>query len=120
MPVERIAANAWIISICMRSTGIQVPPEAMWLLEREIPEGVLKGTVVCVEGHDNAAGVKFCSECGASMAARGAIAPPEPPEDAVVDLGRLHRQTLAKMCREKHLPDKGSTDVLIGRLQAAA
>ena len=50
------------------------------------------------------------------MAARGAIAPPEPPE---IDLGRLHPQTLAKMCREKHLPDKGSKDVLIGRLQAA-
>ncbi len=115
MQIEMIQALA-----AMRSTGIQVPPEALWLLEREIPEGVLKGTVLCAEGHDNAAGVKFCSECGVSMAARGAIAPPEPPEDAVVDLGRLHRQTLAKMCREKHLPDKGSKDVLIGRLQAAA
>ena len=59
MQIEMIQALA-----AMRSTGIQVPPEALWLLEREIPEGVLKGTVVCVEGHDNAAGVKFCSECG--------------------------------------------------------
>ena len=56
MQIEMIQALA-----AMRSTGIQVPPEAMWLLEREIPEGVLKGTVVCAEGHDNAAGVKFCA-----------------------------------------------------------
>ena len=43
-------------------------------------------------------------------------------EPAVVDLGRLHPQTLRKMCREHKppLPDKGSKDQLIGRLQAAA
>ena len=112
MQIEMIQALA-----AMRSTGIQVPPEALWLLEREIPEGVLKGTVLCASGHDNVAGAKFCAECGTSIAARGAI---PPPEDAVVDLGRLHPQTLAKMCRERDLPDKGSKDVLIGRLQAAA
>ncbi len=115
MQIEMIQALA-----AMRSTGIQVPPEAMWLLEREIPEGVLKGTVVCAEGHDNAAGVKFCSECGMSMAARGAIAPQEPSDGPEMDLERLHPQTLAKMCRERDLPDRGSKDVLIGRLQAAA
>lgn len=111
MQIEMIQALA-----AMRATGIQVPPEAMWLLEREIPEGVLRGTVVCAEGHDNAAGTKFCGECGVSMAARGAIAPPEEPE---IDLGRLAYPTLRKMCRERELPDKGSKDVLIGRLQAA-
>ena len=115
MQIEMIQALA-----AMRATGIQVPPEAMWLLEREIPEGVLKGTVVCANGHDNAAGVKFCGECGMSMAARGAIAPPAEDEPAVVDLGRLHPQTLRKMCREAGVPDKGSKDDLIGRLQAAA
>jgi len=116
MQIEMIQALA-----AMRSTGIQVPAEAMWLLEREIPEGVLKGTVVCASGHDNAAGTKFCSECGISMAARGAIAPPEePPGGPVVDLGRVHPQTLKKMCREAGLSDKGSKDALIGRLQAAA
>ena len=112
MQIEMIQALA-----AMRSTGIQVPAEALWLLEREIPEGVLKGTVVCANGHDNATGLKFCGECGVSMATRGAIAPPEEPE---IDLGRLHPQTLRKMCRERELPDKGSKDVLIGRLQAAA
>ena len=123
MQIEMIQALA-----AMRSTGIQVPPEAMWLLEREIPEGVLKGTVVCANGHDNPAGAKFCMECRVSMATRGAIAsfnvhedgqismPAEQPE---IDLGRLHPQTLRKMCRERDLPDRGSKDVLIGRLQAA-
>ena len=114
LQIEMIQALA-----AMRSTGIQVPAEAMWLLEREIPEGVLRGTVVCVSGHDVPAGSKFCPDCGASMAARGAIAPPE-DEPAVVDLGRLHPQTLRKMCRTAGLPDKGGKDVLIGRLQAAA
>jgi len=113
MQIEMIQALA-----AMRSTGIQVPPEAMWLLEREIPEGVLRGTVVCAEGHDNAAGVKFCGECGMSMSAKAAIAPAEEP--AAVDLGRLHPQTLRKRCRDAGLSDKGSKDALIGRLQAAA
>ena len=114
MQIEMIQALA-----AMRATGIQVPPEAMWLLEREIPEGVLRGTVVCVSGHDVPAGSKFCPDCGASMAARGAIAPPD-DEPAAVDLGRLHVQSLRKMCREHGLPDKGNKDQLVGRLQAAA
>ncbi len=114
MQIEMIQALA-----AMRATGIQVPPEAMWLLEREIPEGVLRGTVLCANQHDNPAGVKYCGECGVSMAARGVIAPPE-DEPAAVDLGRLHPQTLRKMCRDAKLPDKGSKDDLIGRLQAAA
>ena len=36
-----------------------------------------------------------------------------------MDLGRLHPQTLRKRCRDAGLPDKGSKDALIGRLQAA-
>jgi hypothetical protein len=93
----------------------------MWLLQREIPEGILRGTVVCVSGHDVPAGSKFCPDCGASMAARGAIAaPPEPEEPAAVDLGRLHPQTLRKMCRDAGLPDKGRKDEMIRRLEIAA
>ena len=116
LQIEMIQALA-----AMRATGIQVPAEAMWLLEREIPEGVLRGSVVCVNGHDNAAGAKFCSECAVSMSTRGAIAPPEDaPGEPEVDLERLHPQTLRKMCRDAGVPDRGSKDVLIGRLQAAA
>lgn len=117
MQIEMIQALA-----ATRAAGIQVPAEAMWLLEREIPAGVLQGTKVCVNGHDNVAGTKFCGECGTSMAARGAIGagPEDPLGEPEIDLGRLHPQTLRKMCREKDLPDKGSKDDLIGRLQAAA
>ena len=116
MQIEMLQALAAI-----RSTGINVPAEALYLLERELPEGVLRGTVVCANGHDSPAGLKFCGECGASMSARGAIAPPEDdPGEAEIDLERLHPQTLKKMCRERHLPDEGSKDVLVGRLQAAA
>jgi hypothetical protein len=100
----------------LRATGIQVPDEAMWLLERELPSGVLKGTMLCASGHDNPAGVKFCGECGMSMAARGAIASSDEP---VVDLSRLHVATLRKRCRDAGLPDRGSKDALIGRLEAA-
>lgn len=111
MQIEMLQALA-----ALRSTGVEVPPEAMWLLERELPAGVLKGTVVCANQHDVPAGNKFCPECGISMAARGALeaAAPEP----AVDLDRLHPQTLRKMCRDKGLPDKGSKDQLISRLAA--
>lgn len=101
----------------LRATGIQVPDEAMWLLERELPSGILKGTVLCANGHDNQAGIKFCGECGMSMAAKAAIASTD--VEPVVDLGRLHVATLRKRCRDAGLPDKGSKDALIGRLQAA-
>jgi hypothetical protein len=111
MQIEMIQALA-----AMRATGIQVPPEAMWLLEREIPENVLRGTVLCANSHDNPAGVKFCGECGMSMAVRAVVEAVEP----VVDLARLHPQTLKRLCRDRGLPDGGGKEDLIGRLQAAA
>lgn len=112
MQIEMLQALA-----ALRSTGVEVPPEAMWLLERELPQGVLRGTVVCANQHDVPAGNKFCPECGISMAARGALAAPEPEEPAL-DLARLHPQTLKKLCRERHLPDTGTKDELISRLAA--
>ena len=100
-----------------KGAGFDVPADAMWLLEKELPAGVLRGTIVCANGHDNASGTKFCSECGVSMAARGAISPaaakPAP------DLSGLYPQTLRKMCRERGLPDKGGKADLIARLAAA-
>ncbi len=117
MQIEMLQALAAI-----RATGINVPAEALYLLESELPEGVLKGTVVCAQGHDNAAGVKFCSECGTPMNVRGAIGSgaEDPPGEPEIDLGRLHPQTLRKMCRDAGQSDKGSKEQLIGRLQAAA
>ena len=102
----------------LRATGIQVPDEAMWLLERELPSSVLKGTMLCAAGHDNPAGVKFCGECGVGMNVKAAIAAPEEP--AAVDLARLHPQTLRKMCRDAGLPDKGRKDEMVRRLEIAA
>ena len=113
MQIEMLQALASI-----KAAGINVPPEAMFLLERELPEGVLRGTMVCANGHDVVAGLKFCGECGIGMNVKAAI---EPAGDGpvAVDLGLLHPQTLRKMCRERELPDKGSKDALIGRLEAA-
>jgi hypothetical protein len=112
MQIEMLQALA-----ALRSTGVEVPPEAMWLLERELPAGVLRGTVVCVNGHDVPAGNGFCGSCGASMAARAAVAAPAAEEPAM-DLARLHPQTLKKLCRQRHLPDTGTKDELISRLAA--
>ena len=114
MQIEMIQALA-----AMRATGIEVPPEAMWLLEREIPAGVLKGTVLCANPHDNQAGVKFCGECGVSMAARGAIAPPEDEPPRWIWDGCTSSRC-GRCAGNASLPDKGSKDDLIGRLQAAA
>jgi hypothetical protein len=112
MQIEMLQALA-----ALRSTGVEVPAEAMYLLEKELPSGVLRGTVVCVNQHDVPAGSRFCPECGASMATRAAVGGGD--AEPAVDLGRLHVATLRKRCRDAGLPDKGSKDVLIGRLQAA-
>lgn len=98
-----------------KGAGFDVPADAMWLLEKELPAGVLRGTIVCAAGHDSPAGTKFCGECGVSMAARGAIS----PAAAKPDLSGLYPQTLRKMCRERGLPDKGGKADLIARLAAA-
>ena len=112
--------------LALKAGGIDLtsrPEVLFYLQESGLPSDTLralKGSIVCANGHDAEAGVKFCPECGVSMAARGAIAPPEPDEPAPVDLGRLHVQSLRKMARDRGLPDRGSKDDLIGRLQAAA
>lgn len=103
----------------LRSTGIEIPSEAMWLLERELPESLVKGKTYCPDGHENQPGVKFCSECGVSMARREQPEPepePEPEAGPGLDLGKLHGQTLKKMLRERGLSDTGTRDELIERL----
>ena len=106
MQIQMLQALAAI-----RATGVNVPAEAMWLLERDLPAGVLRGTMLCPQGHDNPAGLKFCGECGTGMTVQAAI--------EAIPLATLHPQTLRKMCREKGIPDKGSKDQLIARLEAA-
>jgi hypothetical protein len=95
------------------------PDVLFFLRENQLPEDLLQGSVLCVNDHPNVAGVKFCGECGASMAARAAVEPPAAePEEPSLDLARLHPQTLKAMCRKAGLPDKGSKDELISRLAA--
>lgn len=94
-------------------------PDVMYYLkESGLPAEMLQGKTVCPSGHDNPAGNAFCGSCGASMTHQQALEPGGSEEPAV-DLGRLHVQSLRKMCRDKGLPDKGSKDDLISRLQAA-
>lgn len=107
------------------SNGLQIPPEMMYLLRKQLPaDMLLPGALVCANGHDAPAGSKFCPECSISMAARGALGPgtedsssSEDDADPVVDLGKLHPQTLKKMCRAEGLPSSGTKDQLIQRLQ---
>lgn len=104
----------------LRASGLDIPPEAMWLLESELPPGVLRGTMVCPAGHDNPAGVKFCGECGAGMTSSRAVeaalpVDPVPPVD-LIPLASLHIATLKKKCRDQGLPDSGTKDQLIRRL----
>ena len=99
--------------------GLQIPREMKYALQRGLPAETLRALdtpVACANGHDVPRGNAFCGTCGTSMTAKAAIAAPDVPE---IDLGRLAYPTLRKMCRERELPDKGSKDVLIGRLQAA-
>ena len=49
------------------------PDVLLFLRENQLPEDILQGSVLCLNDHPNPAGVKFCAECGVSMAARGAI-----------------------------------------------
>jgi hypothetical protein len=101
-----------------RAAGVEVPPDAMWLLEQTFDQRIIKGTTVCMNGHDSPAGVKFCAECGASMDTRAALETSKPPE--AIDVHRLHVQTLRKMLRDKGLPDRGSREDMVRRLQDAA
>jgi hypothetical protein len=100
----------------LKSSGIDIPPETLWLLERELPANVLKGTAKCPNGHDNLGTAKFCSECAVSMTE------PEPGEEEdapEVPLDKLHVATLKKRCREAGLSDGGGKPEMIERLTAA-
>ena len=82
------------------------PDVLLYLREQEVlDDGILQGTVFCVNGHEVPSAHKFCPECGVSIARADNE-----------DLARLHLQTLRKMCRERGLPDTGARDELIARL----
>jgi hypothetical protein len=111
----------------LRAAGTEIPFETAWMMERELPSHFIKGTTLCPTGHDNVAGAKFCTECGMSMAPQkqiGTILLDEPDAAVITEspqlpLTSLHVATLRKMCRAKGLPDKGTKDEMIMRLEAA-
>jgi hypothetical protein len=105
----------------LQKAGLAIPDEAMWLLEQNFDRRIVKGNVICGNGHDNVSGSRFCQECGISMASRGAIEAPEDEEDEkpFTDIWKLDFRSLQKMCKEKGLSAKGSTDELRQRLSTA-
>lgn len=93
-----------------KQAGIDIPKEALWLLERNLDPKVLQGQVECMNGHPNYAGAKFCAECAVDMKARASI------EDGKQDLSRLSVKALKELCREEALPVHGTKAQLIERL----
>lgn len=105
--------------------GLKVPPEMMHVLRKGLPARTLEalqGSVLCPDQHDNQPGAKFCAECGISMDPRAALPAKAAGDDGgntPIDLTLVHVQSLKKMCRERRLPDTGTKDELISRLEAA-
>jgi hypothetical protein len=104
--------------IAAKGAGMSIPDNAMWLLEQNFDPRLIHGKVVCVNGHENSAGVKFCGECGIDMATRGIIEPKQEEEitEPFIDIFKLDFRSLQKMCKERGLSAKGTTDELRKRL----
>lgn len=102
----------------LQGAGLKIPDEAMWLLSQNFDARIVKGTVVCANGHDNVSGAKFCAECGIDMATRGSLPPASTEEGSInpLPLGTLHVSSLKKMCRDRGVSDKGTKAQLIERL----
>lgn len=101
--------------ITLKAAGIDITtrPDLMFFLrESGLTDGMIHGSIVCPNGHDNTAGVKFCGECGVSMNGQQAIE--ATPDDIPLDM--LHIATLKKKCRDAGLSDKGKKDELVARL----
>lgn len=106
----------------LRNTGIDLGDyrDAMWLLEQRFDKRIIHGSMVCAAGHNNAAGVKFCQECGISMTTLGIIDATEEddpePAEPFIDVYKLDFKSLQKMCKEKGLSARGTADQLRQRL----
>lgn len=101
-----------------KMAGVAIPDNAMWLLNQTFDPRIIKGNVVCANGHENLAGVKFCGECGMDMVTRGVLEVGDVPAEhiAALPLGTLHIATLKKMARQRNISDKGTKVQLIERL----
>lgn len=102
----------------LQKAGLKIPDEAMWLLEQNFDARIVRGNVICMNGHDNTAGSKFCQECGIDMASQGAIEAKkeDDEEEPFIDIWKLDFRSLQKMCKEKGLSAKGTADELRQRL----
>lgn len=110
----------------LQAAGLSIPDEAMWLLEQNFDKRIIRGRLICANGHETVAGAKHCMECGVAMATRGAIEAAENeeeeefPEDGepFIDIYKLDFRALQKMCKERGINAKGTTDELRQRLSA--
>lgn len=59
--------------IAAKNSGINIPDNAMWLLNQTFDPRIIRGQVICANGHENTSGAKFCAECGMDMATRGMV-----------------------------------------------
>lgn len=90
------------------AAGLEIPREAMYVLEKNFDPRILKGNVVCLDGHDNPAGAKFCQECGADMKLRAAVEENSYEKMSVAQLKQL--------CKDEGLPTSGTKAQLVERL----
>lgn len=93
------------------AAGLDIPREAMYVLEKNFDPRILKGTLVCQNGHENHAGAKFCGDCGISLAVRSAIEAGDAD-----DLSKLSLAELKKLCKDENLPTHGTKAQLVERL----
>jgi hypothetical protein len=73
--------NTMLALALARMTGGEIPATVAAMItgnKQHIP-GVIAGTILCVDGHENPAGIKFCGECGAKLDMRDARALEPPP-----------------------------------------
>jgi hypothetical protein len=93
--------------------GLDIPPDAMYVLEQNFDPRILKGHVLCSNGHENPAGSKFCADCGVNMKVRAAI---EEKPDNDSPLAKLSVAALKQMCKDEGLPTSGTKAKLVERL----
>ena len=109
-------------------------PESLTRMISGVPAHVpLAGKMVCPQGHDSPAGMKFCGQCGSPMSgiAQAAIDGPQRAAAPSVPLGSpqqgakpfrlqdLRHDELQAACRARGLPDEGVRKVLMRRLRDA-
>jgi hypothetical protein len=129
--------NTMLALALARMTGGEIPATVAAMItgnKQHIP-GVIAGTILCVDGHENPAGVKFCNECGAKLDMRDARAlepPPESPQDGNGDAGGpvtaggrkprlrdMRHADLIELARAQGLDTTGGRVELLDRIRAA-